>query len=138
MNGMLAAMENSSGTIIIATAILAVALMVFGFLIGGEPDFPDGSKESMEQARSRAASTEGGPPPDGADLWRQFVAERRRSQDLEGSIASFHDQLHMFNPMTPYRYAQLHEQIHRDLEAHGISVEVSAQEEVQDLRHGDS
>jgi hypothetical protein len=138
MNGMLAAMEDASGTIIIATAILAVALIVFAFLIGGEPDFPDGSVEAKEEARSRAALREGDLPPDGADLWRQFVAERRRSQDLEASIASFHDQLHMFNPMTPYRYAQLHDQIHRDLEAHGISVEVSVQEEVQDLRHGDS
>jgi len=55
MNGMLAAMEDSSGTIIIATAILAVALIVFAFLIGGEPDFPDGSVEAKEEARSRAA-----------------------------------------------------------------------------------
>jgi hypothetical protein len=44
----------------------------------------------------------------------------------------------MFNPMTPYRYAQLHEQLHRDLEAQGISVEVSVQEEIQDLRHRNS
>lgn len=133
----MAAMDRPS-TVILATAILAVALIVFGLLIGPEPDFPDGSEEAMEQARSRAASKEAGPPPDGADLWRQFVAERRRSKDLEASIASFHDQLHMFNPMTPYRYAQLHEQLHRDLEAQGISVEVSVQEEIQDLRHRNS
>jgi hypothetical protein len=135
MNGMLAAMEDSSGTIILATGIMAVALIVFGFLIGGERDLPDGSEK--EKGRPRATSREEGLPPDGADLWRQFVAERRRSQDLEASIASFHDQLHVFNPMTPYRYAQLHDQIHRDLEAHGIS-EVSVQEEIRDLRHGDS
>lgn len=136
MNGMLAATEDGSLTIVIATAILAVALIVFGFLIGGGPDLPDGSEGAMEEGRSRAASKLGG-PPDGADLWRQFVAERRRSLDLEATIASFHDQLHMFNPMTPYRYAQLHDQIHRELGAHGISVEVSFQEDVQDLRHGD-
>jgi hypothetical protein len=138
MNGMLAAMEDGSLTIIIATAILAVGLIVFGFLIGGGPDLPDGSEEAKKEARSRAASKFEGPPPDGPDLWRQFVAERRRSLDLEATIASFHDQLHMFNPMTPYRYAQLHDQIHRELGAHGISVEVSFQEDVQDLRHGDS
>lgn len=131
MHDMLAAVEDSSGTIILATGIMAVALIVFGFLIGGEHDPPDGSEKGKGRPRA-TSSREGSLPPDGADLWRQFVAERRRSQDLEASIASFHDQLHVFNPMTPYRYAQLHDQIHRDLEAHGIS-EVSVQEEIQDL-----
>jgi hypothetical protein len=120
--------------LVLASAIIvAIGLITFGMIISyrregrDEPEMtvdgvlklPTDRKTSKTEARRRTARI----------LWKQVAAERRRSADLAAALASLHDQLHASDPMTPFRWAELHRQTHRDLDRFGIPVGVSIEEE---------
>jgi hypothetical protein len=127
--------------LILASAIIAIGLITFGMIVGYRQESRDdpetggdgfrtvqpGSKVLRKEARRRTARI----------LWKQVAAERRRNADLAAALASFHDQLHASNPMTPYRWAELHRQTHRDLDRFGIPVGVSIEKEEADRRRRD-
>lgn len=123
--------------LVLASAIIiAIGLITSGMIISyrresrDEPEItvdgvlklPTDRKTSKTEARRRTARI----------LSKQVAAERRRNADLAAALASFHDQLHASSPMTPYRWAELHRQTHRDLDRFGIPVGVSIEEEDAD------
>jgi hypothetical protein len=123
--------------LVLASAIIiAIGSITFGMIIGYRRDMrdepgtridgvlklPTDAKTSRKEARRRTSRI----------LWKQVTAERRRNADLAAALASFHDQLHASSPMTPYRWAELHRQTHRDLDRFGIPVGVSIEEEDAD------
>lgn len=125
------------GELVFASAIIiAIGLITFGMIISyrresrEEPEItvdgtmrvPTDRKTSKTEARRRTSRI----------LWKQVTVERRRNADLAAALASFHDQLHASSPMTPYRWAELHRQTHRDLDRFGIPVGVSIEEEDAD------
>ena len=127
----------ATGELVLASAIIfAIGLIAFGMIISyrkesrDEPDtgvdgvlrIPTDRKTSKKEARRRTARI----------LWKQVDAERRMNADLASALASFHDQLHASNPMTPFRWAELHRATHRDLDRFGIPVGVSIEEEDAD------
>jgi hypothetical protein len=122
--------------VLAAAIVIAIGLIAFGMIISyrreshDEPEttvdgvlkLPADRKTSKSEARRRTARI----------LWKQVTAERRRNADLAATLASFHDQLHAANPMTPFRWSELHRQTHRDLDRFGIPVGVSIEEEDAD------
>jgi hypothetical protein len=122
--------------LILASAIIAIGLITFGMIISyrqesrDEPELsvngvlkvPTDRKTLKKEGRRRTAR----------NLWKQVAAERTRNADLAAALASFHDELHASNPMTPFRWAELHDQTHRDLDRFGIPVGVSIEEEDAD------
>jgi hypothetical protein len=119
--------------LVIPSAIIAVGLITFGLIIGyrqesrDEPEasvngvlkVPPDRKTSKKEARRRTARI----------LGKQVADERRRNADLAAALASFHDELHASNPMTPFRWDELHRQTHQDLDRFAIPVGVSIEEE---------
>jgi hypothetical protein len=119
--------------LVLASAIIAIGLITFGMIISyrqesrdeleisvdGVLKVPTDRKTSKKDARRRTAR----------NLWKQVAAERTRNADLAAALASFHDELHASNPMTPFRWAELHDQTHRDLDRFGIPVGVSIEED---------
>lgn len=127
----------AAAELVLASAIIfAIGLITFGMIISypresrDEPEIsadgvlklPPDRRTSKTETRRRTART----------LWKQVTAERRRNADLAAALASFHDQLHATNPMTPFRWSELHRQTHRDLDRFGIPVGVSIEEEDRD------
>lgn len=137
VEGRLAVIAAAGEELIFASAIIfAIGLITFGVIISyrregrDEPEItvdgvlklPTDRKTSKMEARRRTART----------LWKQVTAERRRNADLAAALASFHDELHASDRMTPVRWAELHRQTHRDLDRFGIPVGVSIEEEDAD------
>ena len=127
----------AAAELILASAIIfAIGLITFGMIISyrresrdeteisvdGVLKLPPDRRTSKTETRRRTART----------LWKQVTAERKRNADLAAALASFHDQLHATNPMTPFRWSELHRQTHRDLDRLGIPVGVSIEEEDAD------
>ena len=127
----------AAAELVLASAIIfAIGLIAFGMIISyrresrDEPEIsvdgvlklPPDRRTSKTETRRRTART----------LWKQVTAERKRNADLAAALASFHDQLHATNPMTPFRWSELHRQTHRDLDRFGIPVGVSLEEEDAD------
>lgn len=122
--------------VFVSAIIFAIGLITFGMIISyrkenrDEPEIgvngvriiPTGTKASKKEARRRA------------DLLTQVAAERRRSADLATALSDFHHQLHASNPMTPYRWAELHRQTHRDLDTLGIYVSIEEEEDAGLIR----
>ena len=127
--------------LVIPSAIIAIGLITFGMIISyrqesrDEPEIsvddvlkvPTDRKNLKKEARRRTARI----------LWKQVAAERRRNADLAAALASFHDRVHVSNPLTPFRWTELHRQTHRDLDRLAIPVEVSIEEEDADRNHRD-
>jgi hypothetical protein len=127
--------------LVIPSAIIAVGLITAGMIISyrqesrDEPEIradgvlkvPTDGKTLKKEARRRTARI----------LWKQVAAEQKRNADLAAALASFHDELHAANPMTPFRWTELHRQTHRDLDRFEIPVGVSIEEENADRNHGD-
>jgi hypothetical protein len=127
--------------LVLASATIAIGLITFGMIISyrqesrdeleisvdGVLKVPTDRKTSKKDARRRTAR----------NLWKQVAAERTRNADLAAALASFHDELHASNPMTPFRWAELHDQTHRDLDRFGIPVGVSIEEEDADRNRRD-
>lgn len=119
--------------LVLASAIIAIGLITFGMIISyrqesrDEPEIrvdgvlkvPTDGKTLKKEARGRTARI----------LSKQVAAERRRNADLAAALASFHDELHASNPMTPFRWTELHRQTHRDLDRFAIPLGVSIEEE---------
>jgi hypothetical protein len=132
----LAVIAAAAEELVIASAIIAIGLITFGMIISyrhesrDEPEMsvdgvlkvPTERKPLKREARRRTARI----------LWKQVAAERKRNRDLGAALASFHDELHALNPMTPFRLTELHRQTHRDLDRFAIPVGVSLQEEDAD------
>jgi hypothetical protein len=134
--GLLVIAAAAEELVLASAIIIAIGLITFGMIISNrresrnEPEItvdgvlklPTDRKTSKTEARRRTARI----------LWKQVTAERRRNADLAAALASFHDQLHASSVMTPFRWAELHRQTHRDLDRFGISVGVSIEEEDAD------
>jgi hypothetical protein len=141
MEGSLVIAAAAAELVLASAIIFAIGLIAFGMIISyrgesrDEPErsvdgvlkLPPDRRTSKAETRRRTART----------LWKQVTAERKRNADLAAALASFHDQLHATNPMTPFRWSELHRQTHRDLDRFGIPVGVSLEEEDadRDRRH---
>jgi hypothetical protein len=134
--GLLVIAATAEELVLASAIIVAIGSITFGMIISYRRDIrdepgtridgvlklPTDTKTSRKEARRRTSRI----------LWKQVTAERRRNADLAAALASFHDQLHASSPMTPYRWAELHRQTHRDLDRFGIPVGVSIEEEDAD------